>query len=353
MAEAGPARRAVDGQARRRVGRALGRRVPRAIGHPHDDRPRPVRDGGARACFTGDLDDVSLLNLLARPRARQHQHAVLDRGRRAGEPRRRRRRVDRARGWPTSSATPIRLERAGPRRSASSDDHVVVDGRRRHRVARAHVVVTVPPALVLEIAFDPVLPDDRLALYRNAIAGPETKTLVVYDEPFWRADGFSGQTSEPELGRRGHDRRVARRGPPGVLASFTFGPRRRARSTRSTPPSAAAACSTRSSPGSGPTAATPGRRSSRRRGGTRSGRAGCSMAHFRPGILTQLRRTCCASRRAASTGPAPRPRRSRTARSTAPSAPASARRRDPRPQLTRDPGRSSRLASRYSVSPGG
>ena len=31
----------------------------------------------------------------------------------------------------------------------------------------------------------------------NAIGGWETKTLVVYDEPFWRSDGFSGQTAEP------------------------------------------------------------------------------------------------------------------------------------------------------------
>ena len=45
-----------------------------------------------------------------------------------------------------------------------------------------------------------MLPDDRLALYRNAVAGPESKTLVVYDEPFWRADGFSGQTAGPGLG---------------------------------------------------------------------------------------------------------------------------------------------------------
>ena len=57
-------------------------------------------------------------------------------------------------------------------------------------VSARHVVVAVPPALTLEIAFDPVLPDDRTALYRNSVAGPESKTLVVYDEPFWRADGL-------------------------------------------------------------------------------------------------------------------------------------------------------------------
>ena len=57
--------------------------------------------------------------------------------------------------------------------------------------------MSVPPALALEIAFDPPLPEDRTALYRGAIGGWETKTIVVYDEPFWRADGYSGQTAEP------------------------------------------------------------------------------------------------------------------------------------------------------------
>ena len=61
--------------------------------------------------------------------------------------------------------------------------------------------------LALEISFDPVLPEDRRALYSSAVAGPETKTLVVYDEPFWRSDGFSGQSAEPKFGVRGDPRR--------------------------------------------------------------------------------------------------------------------------------------------------
>ena len=76
------------------------------------------------------------------------------------------------------------------------DDHVLVAGDELTVSAR-NAVVSVPPALALEIAFDPPLPEDRTALYRNAIGGWETKTIVVYDEPFWRADGYSGQTAEP------------------------------------------------------------------------------------------------------------------------------------------------------------
>jgi monoamine oxidase len=102
-------------------------------------------------------------------------------------------------------------------------DHVVVAGANVTIDAR-YVIVTVPPALVLDIAFDPALDDDRQALYRNAIGGPETKTLVVYDEPFWRNDGFSGQTAGPRSPAQVTIDASPMRGTPGVIASFTFGP---------------------------------------------------------------------------------------------------------------------------------
>jgi monoamine oxidase len=86
-----------------------------------------------------------------------------------------------------------------------------------------HVVVAVPPALTLEIAFDPVLPEDRTTLYRNSVAGPESKTLVVYDEPFWRVEGFSGQTAQPNSVSEVTIDATPMSGTPGVLASFTFG----------------------------------------------------------------------------------------------------------------------------------
>lgn len=75
----------------------------------------------------------------------------------------------------------------------------------------------------MEIAFDPGLPEDRASLYRNAVAGVETKSLVLYDEPFWRAEGLSGQSAEA-----GSPSEVTIDASPfdgayGVLASFTFG----------------------------------------------------------------------------------------------------------------------------------
>jgi len=103
-----------------------------------------------------------------------------------------------------------------------ADDRVVVDGGRLAVTAR-FAVVAVPPALALEIAFDPPLPDARRNLYRQAVAGVETKTLVVYDEPFWRADGMSGQSAGPGSAAEVTIDASPSSGTPGVLASFTFG----------------------------------------------------------------------------------------------------------------------------------
>jgi monoamine oxidase len=106
---------------------------------------------------------------------------------------------------------------------AQRDDRVVVETDELV-VSTPHAVSAIPPELLLEVAFEPALPDDRLALYRNTIGGPETKTLVVYDEPFWRADGFSGQTSEPGSASEVTLDASPAAGTPGFIASFAFGP---------------------------------------------------------------------------------------------------------------------------------
>jgi monoamine oxidase len=102
-------------------------------------------------------------------------------------------------------------------------DHVTVEAGELV-VSAKRAVLAIPPALALDIAFDPALPEDRQTLYRNAIGGCETKTLVVYDEPFWREDGFSGQASEPGSASEVTLDASPASGKPGVLGSFTFGP---------------------------------------------------------------------------------------------------------------------------------
>ena len=116
---------------------------------------------------------------------------------------------------------PVRLE-TPVRAVRQTDDRVMVETDEVSATA-GYAVVTVPPALALEITFDPVLTEDRQALYRRAVAGVETKTMVVYDEPFWRADGFSGQSAEPGSAVEVTIDASPSDGSYGVLAGFTFG----------------------------------------------------------------------------------------------------------------------------------
>ncbi|MDQ1434942.1 MAG: monoamine oxidase [Actinomycetota bacterium] len=182
---------------------------------------RDLFEMAVRGLFTGDLNDVSFLNLLFLVRAHHSinnlfsiekgaQENLVEGG--AGEI---------ARRVADELGDAVRVD--SPVRSIAHDgDRVVVEAGDLVVTAR-NGVVTVPPALALAIAFDPPLADDRRTLYENAVAGPESKTLVVYDEPFWRAAGFSGQTSEPGSAAEVTLDASPKSGTPGVIASFTFG----------------------------------------------------------------------------------------------------------------------------------
>ena len=73
------------------------------------------------------------------------------------------------------------------------------------------VIVAAPPALAERIAFTPKLPLDRVQLLERMLTGSITKFVVMYDSPFWRADGASGQSvGRPFADRDDHRRRAAR-----------------------------------------------------------------------------------------------------------------------------------------------
>ncbi|MFB9315789.1 flavin monoamine oxidase family protein [Nocardioides plantarum] len=57
----------------------------------------------------------------------------------------------------------------------------------------ARVVVAVPPPLAARIAFDPVLPAQQHALFERMSFGSLMKCEAVYETPFWREQGLSGQ----------------------------------------------------------------------------------------------------------------------------------------------------------------
>lgn len=55
------------------------------------------------------------------------------------------------------------------------------------------VIVSVPPVLATRISWSPRLPPQQEALFGRLPFGALAKCEAVYDEPFWRADGLSGQ----------------------------------------------------------------------------------------------------------------------------------------------------------------
>jgi monoamine oxidase len=86
-----------------------------------------------------------------------------------------------------------------------------------------HVVVAVPPALSARVIYEPTLPAFRDQLTQRVPAGSVIKCNVVYDTPFWRDDGLTGQAS----GDRGPVKVTFDNSPPsgtpGVLLGFLEG----------------------------------------------------------------------------------------------------------------------------------
>ncbi|HKX47637.1 MAG TPA: FAD-dependent oxidoreductase [Gaiellaceae bacterium] len=76
------------------------------------------------------------------------------------------------------------------------DRGVEVDAGDVH-VEAAAAVVAVAPNLAATIRFEPGLPAWRMRLQEASSQGSVTKYLAVYDHPFWREDGLSGEGFAP------------------------------------------------------------------------------------------------------------------------------------------------------------
>ncbi len=92
------------------------------------------------------------------------------------------------------------------------------------------IILALPPALAAQIQFSPALPDTALTALRSVktwMAG-QAKALAVYDQPFWRQEGRSGDASS----RRGpmveiHDASPATGGPYGLFGFIGVPPEAR------------------------------------------------------------------------------------------------------------------------------
>jgi monoamine oxidase len=80
---------------------------------------------------------------------------------------------------------------------AQADGGVMVSGD-GFAVRAARAIVAVPLALAAGIRFSPALPADRAQLQQRAPSGTVAKAVAVYETPFWRDDGLSGESIDPD-----------------------------------------------------------------------------------------------------------------------------------------------------------
>jgi monoamine oxidase len=94
-------------------------------------------------------------------------------------------------------------------------------------VRARRAIVAIPPALAARIRYEPLLPGFRDQLTQRMPLGTVAKCMAIYDEPFWRADGLTGQaTSDTGPVKLTFDNSPPD-GSPGVLLGFLEGQRAR------------------------------------------------------------------------------------------------------------------------------
>jgi monoamine oxidase len=90
-------------------------------------------------------------------------------------------------------------------------------------VRARRAIVAIPPTLAGRIAYDPPLPAQRDQLTQRMPQGTVIKTMAIYERPFWREEGLSGQaTSDAGPARVVFDNSPPD-GSPGVLLGFLEG----------------------------------------------------------------------------------------------------------------------------------
>ena len=85
------------------------------------------------------------------------------------------------------------------------------------------IVVTTPPLLAGRIEYVPALPHWREQLTQRTPMGSVIKCQVIYDEPFWREEGLSGQAIGDGDGSRVVFDNSPPDGSPGILLAFVEG----------------------------------------------------------------------------------------------------------------------------------
>lgn len=101
--------------------------------------------------------------------------------------------------------------------------HAGGEGSGALTVTARRAIVAVPPTLAGRIAYDPPLPALRDQLTQRMPQGTVIKTMAIYEEPFWRGEGLSGQAASDVGPARVVFDNSPPDGSPGVLLGFLEG----------------------------------------------------------------------------------------------------------------------------------
>ena len=108
------------------------------------------------------------------------------------------------------------------RRISQGHGRVRVESDRLTVVAR-RTIVAIPPTLTAEIEYQPALPAPRAQLVQRYPQGSLMKCEAIYDRPFWRARGLSGQGFSDTGPVKAPFDASPPDGRPGILLGFVGG----------------------------------------------------------------------------------------------------------------------------------
>jgi monoamine oxidase len=116
-----------------------------------------------------------------------------------------------------------RVRLSQPVRRIAHDEESVTVATDHGDFRAEHVIVSVPPTLASRIIYEPALPGPRDQLTQKMPGGSVIKCNVIYNEPFWRAQGLSGQAAGDHAPIRFTFDNTPPGGTPGVLVCFLEG----------------------------------------------------------------------------------------------------------------------------------
>jgi monoamine oxidase len=91
-------------------------------------------------------------------------------------------------------------------------------------VRARRAIVAIPLAIASSIVYEPMLPVDRAFLHQRMPGGAVIKISIIYDEPFWRADGLCGQSAAPGSPATLTIDACTNTADPGIMCVITEGP---------------------------------------------------------------------------------------------------------------------------------